>query len=320
MTSFAEKLQRLDAQHSVSREFRVYTVQGAVLSVLTVFLILYLFVSEFYYNFHVTLLEQVHVNATSSRGLEIEFDLTLTNVPCSKLEVDASDMTGQSQSLHLDHNHHVWKHRIRMVDDTTRVLIGERTQLELGSTLKSEADLAEVARMDGKIRDAETLLAEADNEEEEEKCGSCYGAGEEDECCNTCEDVKRAYKRRGWFLQGDGDGDGVVQCQRERGLTIAEDDGEGCNVHGVVALSTGGGNLHLAPGRGAASGGLSILDMFMQTFQEWNVSHTIHKLRFGPSYPGAAYQLDNISRTIQDTSGMYQYYFQVFFFIRLDFL
>ena len=31
-------------------------------------------------------------------------------------------------------------------------------------------------------------------------CGSCYGAGDEKECCNTCDDVKRAYERKSWQL------------------------------------------------------------------------------------------------------------------------
>ena len=303
--SLKERLKKVDAHSSVSKEFRVYTVQGAVLSVVTVLLILYLVVSEVYFNFQVTLQERVHVNATSSRGLEMEFDISLPDVPCSKLEIDASDPTGQSQSLHLDKEHHVWKHRIRMggKDRTRKILIGNKEKLELGSTLKTEEDLVGVAEEDGKIKDGDEEDA---SEESEEKCGSCYGAGEEGECCNTCEDVRRAYKSKGWVLRQER-GITIEQCEGE----VIEMEGEGCNVHGVVALSTGGGNLHLAPGRGAAKDGITILDMLMQTFQEWNVSHTIHKIRFGSEYPGAAYQLDGETRIIQDTYGMYQYYFQV---------
>ena len=29
------------------------------------------------------------------------------------------------------------------------------------------------------------------------KCGNCYGAGEEGQCCNTCYDVKVAYDKKG---------------------------------------------------------------------------------------------------------------------------
>jgi len=30
------------------------------------------------------------------------------------------------------------------------------------------------------------------------ECGDCYGAGSEGECCQTCDDVRRAYRIRGW--------------------------------------------------------------------------------------------------------------------------
>lgn len=82
-------------------------------------------------------------------------------------------------------------------------------------------------------------------------------------------------------------------------------------VHGVVALSTGGGDLHLAPGEDTAKKGFTILDMLFQSFQQWNVSHEVHKIRFGPEHPAGVYQLDGRTKVIEDTYGMYQYYFQV---------
>ena len=97
-----DKLRKLDAHSSVPNEFRVYTTSGAVLSVITVIVILYLVVTEAYFNFQVTLEEKVYVNATSPDGLELEFDITLQHVSCKNLNVDANDPTGQSQSLHLD--------------------------------------------------------------------------------------------------------------------------------------------------------------------------------------------------------------------------
>ena len=56
----------------------------------------------------------------------------------------------------------------------------------------------------------------AEGEEEaddEEFCGPCYGAGDEDECCNTCDDVKRAYRRKQWHVP---DITKISQCVRER--------------------------------------------------------------------------------------------------------
>jgi endoplasmic reticulum-Golgi intermediate compartment protein 3 len=320
MVTLKDRLRKFDGQNSVSNEFRTYTIQGAVLSVTTVILIVYLVSTEVYYNFKVTRTESVHVNATSSRGLEIEFDITLPHVQCNKLSIDANDVHGQSQSLHLDQYHHIWKHRIKMSDDGMgKQFIGMKQKLELGSALLTEKDLIFVAE-DRKLIEDNSTTASNDSDitgnedtKQQQICGSCYGAGEEGECCDTCEDVKRVYKRRGWVLR---DVHTIQVCADEEAAeaksSMADQTGEGCNVHGKVALSTGGGNLHLAPTRDVPTTGLSIIDILLQSFQEWNVSHTIHKVRFGPEIPNSAtYQLDDETRVIADTFGMYQYYFQI---------
>lgn len=241
------------------------------------------------------------MNATTPAGLEMEFDITLPSVPCALLGVDANDPTGQPQSLHLDRRHHVWKHRLSKEGE----LLGDRHRIELGSTLQSEDHLRDVAVKAGAVGDGGGEVSGDD-----EECGSCYGAGDEGECCNSCDDVKRAYGRKGWTIQ---DEQTVAQCKNQE--TSEEEQGEGCNVHGIVALSTGGGNLHLAPGRELENFGkkkeFTIVDFFVRTFEQFNVSHTVHKIRFGSEYPGHVHQLDGETRTIEDSYGMYQYYFQV---------
>jgi hypothetical protein len=307
-----ERLSRIDAQGSVASEFRVYTSQGAFLSVVTVLLIIYLVVTEVFFNFQLTRHEKVHVNATSPRGIEMEFDISIPGVSCKHVSIDSVDPTGQSQSLHLDRQHHIWKHRFRTSEDgMRRSLIGSKEKLEMGSTMLNEDQLEEV--LETRLITGNVSVV-ADAVEEEEACGSCYGAGEEGECCATCEDIRRAYKRRGWILR---DVSEIKQCKNE-GKEDADEssqEGEGCNVHGKVALSSGGGNIHIAPSKNFGGGekGDSFIEMLFASFQQWNVSHKIHKLRFGPEYPDASYQLDNEDRFINDTSGMYQYYVQVRF-------
>ena len=298
--SLTDRLRNFDSHSSVSKEFRVYTSSGAVLSIVTLAAIFYFVTSEFAYNFQVTLQERVHVNATSPTGLELEFDISLPEIPCGQLNVDASDPNDQKQSLHLDGDHHVWKHRMRIREDGTRVLIGDRQKLELGSTMLNDKDF---------LSDFEETIVEGGAKngtaEEKDECGDCYGAGEEDECCNTCDEVRSAYKRKGWHLR---DMETIKQCITE---TSANEANEGCNVHGVVALSTGGGNLHLAPGKDMDAPSFTLFDLLLEMFATWNVTHQVHKIRFGPEYPAAVYQLDGATRSITDTYGMYQYYFQV---------
>ena len=275
-----------------------YTCAFSTLLLFYTSVVAYFLFTELKFNFTTTLIERVHVNATTPAGLEIEFDVTLPGVSCALLNVDANDPTGQRQSLHLDKRHHVWKHRINKKGQVI-----DRTRIELGSTLLTEDHLREKALEAGAVD-------EEDMEDENAACGSCYGAGEDGECCNACDDVKRAYARRGWTLPSV---QNITQCAHEH--SSKEEDGEGCNVHGIVALSTGGGNLHLAPSHDMEEFGsgkpFSIIDVFIRTFEQFNVSHTIHKLRFGAEYPGNVNQLDGEVRTIEDGFGMYQYYFQV---------
>jgi endoplasmic reticulum-Golgi intermediate compartment protein 3 len=306
--SLADRLKNLDSHSSVSKEFRVYTIHGAVLSIVTLIFIIYLTTAEFFYNFRVSRKDRVHVNATTPDGLEVEFDLSLYHVPCSQLKVDALDPNGEPQSLHIDDKeHNVWKHRFVLNGRGQRVLVGQKTKLELGSTLIDDKVL---------LNEMEALsinqtLDQTTNETLDD-CGDCYGAGDEGECCNTCEEVKAAYRRKGWQLT---DLTAVKQCRLERRVG---DEGEGCNIHGRIALSTGGGDWHMAPGKDPSANDFTILDMLLQTFQRWNVSHTIHKMRFGPEYPAAVYQLDGETRTITDVYGMYQYYFKVRDFVAVD--
>ncbi|XP_075437914.1 endoplasmic reticulum-Golgi intermediate compartment protein 3-like [Ascaphus truei] len=45
------------------------------------------------------------------------------------------------------------------------------------------------------------------------RCESCYGAETEDiRCCNSCDDVREAYRRKGWAFKTP---DSIAQCKRE---------------------------------------------------------------------------------------------------------
>ena len=256
----------------------------------------------------------------------MEFDITFPKIPCALLSIDASDPTGQSQSLHLDRRHHVWKHRL----DQRGKMIGRRSRFELGGTMQSEehlrasAEKAGLQLLEGGALEAKQAMMRMDQEgggddqddgkeleTEEEECGDCYGAGDEGECCPTCDDVKRAYQRKGWHI----DIKGIRQCRFVP--DSKSEEGEGCNVHGRVALSTGGGNLHIAPGHELEKFGerqdmfTSLLDLMTESFETFDVSHQVNVLRFGPDFPGAVHQLDGQDRPIADPYAMHQYYLQV---------
>lgn len=67
-------------------------------------------------------------------------------------------------------------------------------------------------------------------------CGSCYGAAlNESQCCNTCEDVKEAYRIRKWKI---GDLNSIEQCKNERVADKLRDVfKEGCQIYGHMEVN-----------------------------------------------------------------------------------
>lgn len=64
--------------------------------------------------------------------------------------------------------------------------------------------------------------------EEKEECLSCYGAeSRPGQCCNTCDQVKLAYRKKGWAL------DNMEQVEQCKGEVEKENlsQEEGCQVN-----------------------------------------------------------------------------------------
>ncbi|PNX75491.1 endoplasmic reticulum-golgi intermediate compartment protein 3-like, partial [Trifolium pratense] len=105
------------------------------------------------------------------------FDVTFPALACSILSLDAMDISGEQ---HLDVKHDIIKKRI---DSHGNVI--ETRQDGIGSP-KIEKPLQ---KHGGRLEHNETY------------CGSCYGAESSDEeCCNSCEEVREAYRKKGWAL------------------------------------------------------------------------------------------------------------------------
>lgn len=77
---------------------------------------------------------------------------------------------------------------------------------------------------------------------------SCYGAETTDQpCCNTCEEVREAYRIKGWAFNNPST---IDQCVKEGWTDKLKDQiNEGCNVKGLIEVSKVAGNVHFAPGK-----------------------------------------------------------------------
>ena len=83
-------------------------------------------------------------------------------------------------------------------------------------------------------------------ETKDKACGSCYGAETKAfKCCNTCEEVREAYRLKGWALKNPQD---IAQCANlVKDLKNVFD--EGCKIAGYLEVNKVSGSFHIAPGR-----------------------------------------------------------------------
>jgi len=145
-------------------------------------------------------------------------------------------------------------------------------------------------------------------------CGSCYGAEEyAGQCCNTCDDVKSVYRKKGWAVSNIGE---IEQCiggeDSTKEYQAALERGEGCEIYGFLQVNRVAGNFHFAPGKSFQHAHMHIHDLAAFNSGEFNVSHRINRLSFGADYPGIINPLDAAERSLPTaTGGMFMYYAKV---------
>jgi len=285
MDAVLSRLKNLDAYPKTLEDFRVKTYTGAIVSVISVLFIGALFISEVALYLRVDVHPELSVDTTRGEKLRINMDVTFHNLPCAFLSVDAMDISGEHQ---LDVDHNIFKKRLGK--DGKPLLAGPTKQEKLGE----EAKLPEEPR-------------------QKDYCGSCYGADTDpNACCNNCEQVQEAYRRRGWAFSNP---EIIEQCVRE-GFTekLQEQAGEGCQVYGYLLVNKVAGNFHFAPGKSFQQHHMHVHDL--QPFKDikYNLSHTIHRLSFGKEFPGIVNPLDGVNKAAEKESegaGMYQYFVKV---------
>ncbi|GJN27413.1 hypothetical protein PR202_gb15436 [Eleusine coracana subsp. coracana] len=129
------------------------------------------------------------------------------------------------------------------------------------------------------------------------------------QCCNTCEDVREAYRKKGWGVSNP---DLLDQCKREGFLqSIKDEEGEGCNIYGFIEVNKVAGNFHFAPGKSFQQSNVHVHDLLPFQKDSFNVSHRINKLSFGESFPGVVNPLDGAHWVQHSSYGMYQYFIKV---------
>eukprot|EP00270_Netrium_digitus_P000141 TRINITY_DN10159_c0_g1_i1.p1 TRINITY_DN10159_c0_g1~~TRINITY_DN10159_c0_g1_i1.p1 ORF type:complete len:388 (-),score=64.41 TRINITY_DN10159_c0_g1_i1:208-1371(-) len=282
------KLKVLDAYPKINEDFYSRTLSGGIITLVSTIFMILLFISELRIYLHTTTTNELSVDTTRGETLKINVDVTFPHMGCAMLSLDAMDISGEQ---HLDVVHNIFKRRLS-ADGEPIEITGTKDAVGAAKTEKLKD------KHGNEVGPNETY------------CGSCFGAEEHDtQCCNTCDEVREAYRKRGWALTSP---DIIEQCSREGYLDkVKEQQGEGCNVYGFLEVNKVAGNFHFAPGKSFQQANMHVHDLLPFENIKFNVSHVINYLSFGEKYPGLVNPLDGVSWTQDGPVGMYQYFVKV---------
>jgi len=273
-----EKLKIFDAYAKASDEFRVRTFSGAILSIICGIILVVLVFTEFRGFLRLSVIPEISVDKPMSEKVQINFNVTFPYIPCSFIEVDNLDVAGE--------------HQLNPQNDITKTRLDVRGKV-IVQTKVGMNDLVPKAEVKDK------------------GCGSCYGAETaENPCCNTCEEVKEAYKKKGWTPKPSQ----IQQCMSEKlseEMIRQRDSSEGCNIAGHITVNKVAGNFHIAPGRSSQIGSFVHTHDVDFLAHNINVTHTIHHLSFGKPYPVMINPLDNHREVDIPGASMVQYFVKV---------
>ncbi|GAA5902473.1 hypothetical protein JCM6882_002762 [Rhodosporidiobolus microsporus] len=249
----------VDAFGKTMEDVKIKTGFGGALTLVSLTLILALTLYEFVDYRRVHMEPSIVVDRSRGEKLVINLNISYPRVPCYLLSVDIMDISGEHQN---DVNHDLSK---------TRVTSDGKFIQEAIKGKELAGDAERIAR-----------------QKAEGYCGTCYGGtppteGPNPGCCNSCDDVRESYVRRGWSFVNP---DSVEQCVSEGWSDkIKQQANEGCNLAGRLHVNKVVGNMHMSPGKSFQANGNHIHDLvpYLQGEggQKHDFGHIVHRFSFG---------------------------------------
>lgn len=293
MTSqIIDRFKQLDAYAKTMEDFRVKTATGAAITVTGCIVMILLFLSELHTYMSPNISEELFVDTSRGHKLRINLDIIIPTISCNYLVLDAMDSSGE-QHLQMDQNIH--KRRL----DLNGNPIEEPKKEEISTALTAKTNNSEVAVI---------------------TCGSCYGAAfNESQCCNTCEDVKEAYRLRRWAMPKLTT---IEQCKNDESIeTTNLALKEGCQIYGYMEVNRVGGSFHIAPGKSFTINHVHVHDVQPFSSSMFNTTHIIQHLSFGTDIDNAnTAPLNGVKGVAVEDATMFQYYLKIVptMYVKLD--
>lgn len=105
-------------------------------------------------------------------------------------------------------------------------------------------------------------------------------------CCNTCEEVRAAYRERKWAFPENPEN--ISQCKDEKySEKIKEAFTQGCQIYGTLIVNRVSGSFHIAPGKSFSINHVHVHDVQPFSSGQFNTTHKIRHLSFGTSIDSA---------------------------------
>ena len=291
----AQVVEKLDFMFpKVDKEFTVRTKSGGVASLVGFGLVALLCLAEI-----ITWVSQngnettrTSVDTSLGQKMRVNLNITFPALACEDLHLDMIDVAGDSQ---IDIDDTLKKRKLHL---NGKVFSKEEIDVEVNLHRDQQATKDRVMK--------ESLV--------EGYCGPCYGAqDDEDQCCQTCDDVLLAYSKKRWktdLLKYTAE-----QCIRE-GRDKQEPrkmiTGQGCNLAGYMTVGRVSGNFHIAMGEGIERDGRHIHTYLPEDAPNFNASHIIHQVSFGPE--DGKEPLNGVAKIVTEesgTTGLFQYFIKV---------
>lgn len=280
------QLKHFDAYAKTLDDFRVRTTSGGLVTIISTCIIIVLFFVQLQYYLSTDVTQVLFVDTSRQEKMNITIDIRYPSLPCSYLTLDAMDVSGDTQT---DVTHNLYKTRLN--------LNGQPIENEMVKVVLQPLKVSNVTSTE-----STTVSA----------CESCYGAeSPTQKCCPTCDDVKTAYRVKGWSLNPSG----VLQCVRE-GQAIGmssngSDANEGCRIHGHLEVNKVAGNFHVAPGQSFQQHHIHVHSLQNLRLNLLNTSHRIDDLTFGESFPHQVNPLSGTQQMTKEGAVLFHYYVKV---------